>query len=47
MLFMLEETVEKAKFFVTVAGDGQVFLWDFQSARDAVVRGKQSRMGGW
>ncbi|EER06389.1 hypothetical protein, conserved [Perkinsus marinus ATCC 50983] len=35
-----EETVEKAKFFVTVAGDGQVFLWDFQSARDAVVRGE-------
>ncbi|KAF4739936.1 WD repeat domain 63, partial [Perkinsus olseni] len=34
-----DDASEKAKFFVTIAGDGQVLLWDFQSARDAVVRG--------
>ncbi|KAF4654834.1 WD repeat domain 63 [Perkinsus olseni] len=35
-----DDASEKAKFFVTIAGDGQVLLWDFQTARDAVVRGE-------
>ncbi|KAF4656072.1 WD repeat domain 63 [Perkinsus chesapeaki] len=35
-----EDSSEKVKFFVTIAGDGQILLWDFQSARDAVVRGE-------